>query len=396
MSGKRTKVACSFELDGKIFRPISVSLGDLRATRIPSKPLLQVPGAREMLSSLTEIFCRELAVTDAMAERSSLFCISTWVGDALRLQPPAFVTGPNPLEGLCFLRLLHALCRRPVMLAGTRAAAWHSLSPLFETLLIFRPELGPKYLRNLLSCSNYRGIYIPGSHGVQELCRPKAVFVLDDAGQDDYFQRECIHFCLDGRSKYAALKDDRIEEIAAKFQPQLLAYRLWNWVKVYNAGTSKSTFSPAIRNVTSALAACVIADEQLQQRVISLFEDDDEEERAHLCTEPRLVLVEVLLALVHMGEQKLTMQQLASKMNALLRERGDFREYSPIEVGWKLRALSFVRRRRSQGRILFLGPDESRRIHEIARSLGVSEFHKPKGICHWCKELESTAGTKVM
>jgi len=251
-------------------------------------------------------------------------------------------------------------------------------------------------LQNCLSCSNYRGIYVPDTNGVHELCRPKAVFLLDDVGQDDYFQRECVRFCLDGRSSYAALKDDRIEKIAAKFQPQLLAYRLANWAKVYNAGTSAPDFSPPIRNVATALAACVIGDEQLQERVISLFAEDDEEERARLSTDPRVAIIEVLLAAVHVGEKKIIIQDLASKMNSLLRDRGDFREYTPMEVGWKLRALSFFRRHRSRGKTLFLGRDESRHIHDIAKSLGVSEFHKPKRTCPWCQELESAAGTKVM
>jgi hypothetical protein len=304
----------------------------------------------------------------------------------------------DPLEGLRVLRLLHALCRRPVLLAGSRSkgAGWHSLSPLFETLFIFRPELGPKYLRSLLASSNYPGIYIPGMHGVHELCRPKAIFVVDDAPQDDWFEGECVRLYLDGRSAYAALKDRRIEEISHEFQPQLLGYRTANWAKVHDTEIATPNFTRGVRNIARALAGCVVGDQQLTQRVISLLAEDELDARGRLCTDPRVAIVETLLACVHAGEKEVTMQNLASKTNSLLRERGEFREYSPMEVGWKLRALSFIPRRKASGRILSLGPDEIRRIHEIGKSLEVTEFQTPMQPCAWCKKAQTIVNTKLM
>jgi hypothetical protein len=96
-------------------------------------------------------------------------------------------------------------------------------------------------------------------------------------------------------------------------------------------------------------------------------------------------MLEVLWPRIHSSEKSLSMKELTGLANTLLRSRGETREYSPEESGKKLGNEGVLRRRMNSGMVLMFDRQTLRRLHQLARNLGV-EKKVTKG--RDCKELQ--------
>ena len=72
-------------------------------------------------------------------------------------------------------------------------------------------------------------------------------------------------------------------------------------------------------------------------------------------------------------EKAISMKDLTGFTNTLLRSRGENREYSPEELGIRLKNEGLCRRRRNSGMVLVFDRPTQRSVHQMARSLGVGK-----------------------
>jgi hypothetical protein len=113
------------------------------------------------------------------------------------------------------------------------------------------------------------------------------------------------------------------------------------------------------------LAACVQGEQDIVQAVTPLLQPLLEEESARRSWDPNLAIIEVIWIPSHTVKE-LPVDDITGLTNTLLRDRGETLEYSSEEVGWKLRAMGFYRRRNGNGMVLRFSRDNILRIHQLA------------------------------
>jgi hypothetical protein len=65
-------------------------------------------------------------------------------------------------------------------------------------------------------------------------------------------------------------------------------------------------------------------------------------------------------------DREISLSRIAELTNTLLRYRGEIFEYSPAEVGWKLRNLGFRRHRNGRGMVLRFSQENRLLLHQLA------------------------------
>jgi hypothetical protein len=222
-----------------------------------------------------------------------------------------------------------------------------------------------------------------------DLYGPKAILWDSDAAIDNYGEG-VIQISLPASPHWPALDEHRREEIANDFQPRLLMYRLKNYAKVRESRVDVSQFTVATRRLACALAACFPGDPGLVRDTILLLRPQDEEIRAQRFLDVAYILVEILWGEIHSREHKqVSVSKLAKDANALLLSRGEFREYSAEEVGWKLKHLNIPKHTDTSGRQVLLDHDTSRRVHRLAQTYDLPRSQHVRDGCSDCAASES-------
>jgi hypothetical protein len=238
------------------------------------------------------------------------------------------------------------------------------------TLLLDQQRLKPN-LQRLLRASSYRGMHLPGNRGsVVDLYGPKAIFCGSDSAEVT-LSGGVIHISMAPSQLRSSALNERIEdEIATRFQPRLLMYRLKNSRKVRESQVDVSQFTFATRRLACTLAACFPEDSELARNTVQLLQPLDQEIREQRSRDVNCAIVEILWRIVHAGEQRaVSVNKLAGGINALLRDRGELLQYNAEEIGWKLRNdLKIPRHTKSIGRQVLLGRDTSQSIHRLAQA----------------------------
>jgi hypothetical protein len=364
-SGKAS-VAPRIEYGDCTYEASELALSLYCATRLP-KQCKDYGSIRELFRRIADLFKHSFHFPDRESRLVACFCLSNWLTDRLSIAPSLVIFAPDQGPGIEVLRLLSCVCRRPLMLSELTPGGLCSLPMhLSLTLLINQPGSTPR-MRRLLRTSSYRGLHLPGNRGgVVDLYGPKAILWESDVASDN-FGDGVIQISLPPSSQWPALDEQRREEIASDFQPRLLMYRLKNCVKVRESRVDVSQCTVATRHLACALAACFPGDPDLVRDTILLLRPQDEEIRAQRFLDVTCILVEILWGEIHSREHKqVSVSNLAKDVNALLRSRGEIREYSAEEVGWKLKGLSIPKHTDTSGRQVLLDHDTSRRVHRLA------------------------------
>jgi len=250
------------------------------------------------------------------------------------------------------------------------------------TLLLNQPQMSSRF-RAMCCASNYRGLVLPGPNGgVVDIVSAKAIFVGTTArARND----GCIHLYLPaGPCNLPPLDPATQLQIRERFQPRYLWYRLTNLPAVRQSRFPCSGLASPMDEVSCALQSCTRNGLQLKLRWASLLRMQEEDALAERMWDPLSAMLEVLWPRLHSSEKSISMKELTAFTNTLLRSRGENREYSPEELGIKLRNEGVTRRRRNSGMVLMFDRQIPRRLHQMARNLGVA---KRVSTCRHCKEL---------
>jgi hypothetical protein len=363
--GEQSIIAPQIKHGGKIYEPLNLHPSLREAVKLP-REAAPYGKTEPLVANVREIFERYLGLPVREATLLALWAITTWFSDCVSSPPTLSLSGPDMSLGVTLLVILNSLSRHPLLLTDITRRGFCSLVPLLRpTLLVNQPGLAPKILA-LWHATNFHGLFVPGKGGtVVNVTCSKAFFGgLENAACP--WTDAAIHLALPPAQGGLPRFDERLQrDIAERYQPQLLMYRLQNFrrVREYRSVADESGFSN--RGVARDLAACVQGEQDIVQAVTPLLQPLLEEESARRSWDPNLAIIEVIWIPSHTVKE-LPVDEITGLTNTLLRDRGETLEYSSEEVGWKLRAMGFYRRRNGNGMVLRFSRDNILRIHQLA------------------------------
>ena len=187
---------------------------------------------RELFERILSLVMGRLGIDEKPARLLVYVIFTTWFPDRLMVAPGLAIVGSCVGHAIQFLRFLHCVCRRSILLGGMSQHDLMSLPlSVYPTLLIDRPTL-TRSLRSFLSASNRRGLAAVRRGKILDVCCPKVVYfgvgeVPEDVASD------MLRITLPpARVLPQSLDDDQFNDIAAELQNKMLAYRLANFAKI--------------------------------------------------------------------------------------------------------------------------------------------------------------------
>jgi hypothetical protein len=384
-NGKKAEIGPIVSYGGTTYEAPVLNPVLYRALNLPANCRDYV-SARALFDQISKLFVVRLGMSRHQSDLLACFTFSSWLASRLPMAPGLLLTGSDEDLGVTVLRLLGCVCRHPILLAqasvsGLRSLPWY-LSP---TLLLNQETLRPD-LRRLLRASSHH-LHLSGAKGdLIDLYGSKAVFCgdsVDSSGLDAHW----INATMPSSSTRENDLDEQVyEEIATLLQPQLLMYRLRNLSTLSDPKMSLSRFASKTRKIARVLSMCFPENSKLAEHAVGLLEEQDRDIHAERFFDIEYAIIEILLGLIHEDEQqKISVQDLTDKINALLRTRGERYEYSAENIGWKLRELEIPRHNSNTGRQISLRAGTSRRLHAFAVSMDLILTKKSHSNCADCR-----------
>jgi hypothetical protein len=389
-NGAKVSIRRAIEYGDSTYEAPEFDTSLYQATRFP-KGCNGDGSARRLLATLADVFANSLHLPDRESRLLGCFCLSTWLADRLSMAPSLAIFTPDEALGVDVLRLLHSLCRLPLMLAEITRAGLRALpANMSLTLLVCEGALKTSVQR-LLRLSSHPGLYLPGNRGgVIHLQGPKVILWGSDVASSNLGDG-VISISVAPSSLVPALGKERLDQIADEVQAQLLMFRLRHSAKrTKKTQVDVSQFTGGTRRLAHALAECFPGDLALARETLLLLRPQDEELRAQRFIDVNYALCEILLAEIHSRKHhQIKVENLAKDVNALLQSRGEIQEYSAEEIGWKLKGMNVPKRTDSSGRQILLNRETSQRMHRQAQSYDLASSEALKHDCPDCAASEN-------
>ena len=380
---KTVQILPQITRNGRTYCPVTLSPSLLRSTRLPVG-IGQLLKAAELQSKIADEFRRRIGLPVDDSDRVASVCISTWFADILPTVPSLWISGEDAQLGVLILRLAGCFCRRPLLLGSIARSGWNFVADFHPTLLIF-DDGESRAVEAGLRTSSFRGVANLDGHGINNFCASKIVFSLSSTVCPSLAD-SAVLVTVEATPNPNFLSDFELNRLSNKFQALLLRYRIANWQAVVESRFDVPEFTSPHRAIASALGACISHDRDLQARYISLIRSQDDAARAERSVSPESCLTEILLGLVHLDPtaesfraECLAVKDIAKSLNTLLRERGILKEYSPEDVGWRLKRLGIPKLPRDKAGVkIALGKETNSRVHALARKYEVSLISPPR------------------
>jgi hypothetical protein len=380
--GKKLKIAPQIEYRGIRYKPVQLHKTIRQALRLPTGAV-RYGSPKQLFGEIAGLFERSLPKPESAL--ASAWCATTWLAEFLSSPPPLVVTGRDMDQAVDFFRLLRALCRRAILLADLSRSTLRSLPLVLRpSLLVNQPDVSPR-MRALWKASNYRGVFVSGNGGeLWDVASSKAVYLALE-GPADAWCDTAFHIALPPALRGAPLLSEReLDEVANRFQPRLLRFRLEHY---RNVGEPRPGPSPL------NLPACIEDESDVVRAVTPLLQHQQQDALARRGLDARVALVEVLWPACH-ETTDIAVSRLTQLTNALLRDRGETLEFSAEEIGWRLRSLGLYRHRSADGMFLRFSREHITRIHQAASHFGLT-LPLVDG-CPDCNPRESSVSQSVV
>lgn len=384
-NGNKVRIAYRVNHNNCTYEAPELSPSIFRATRFPRK-CGRYASIRDLFDEISDLFARYPHCPDRESRLLAFFGLSTWLADSLPTSPALEICG-DQRRGLEVLRLLHCVCRHPLLLGEITAGGLLSLPlHLRFTFLINQSAMTPR-MRRMLCASAHRDLYFPNRGVLLDLFGPKAVALgVDD--DPNILGEEAIRVFLEPAPTFVSLNARLQDEIASHFQPRLLMFRLNNLARVRESQIDFPEFASPTRQLARTLSACLSEDRELLFEVMRLLRTQDQDWREQRASAIQCLIVEVLLGLIHQGETRdIPVHRISDLANALSRSRGGRLDYGAEETGWKLKTLGLVRHRTSSGSQLLLDGDTSRVVHRLARLYELPAAREAAENCPECTKV---------
>jgi hypothetical protein len=322
--GDRAEVAARIENNGKVYRPIALPPGTLKAIRLPSRPA-PYGSTRQLFEKIIHILATNTTLRPREQRLLAFFIIASWFPDVLSTTPCVLLRASSQAEASRLLRLLGAMCCRGLHLTGLTPASLGALPRrLRPTLLIDQLVIG-RTLAGLLRSSNQPGVFMIQSGALVEMGGARVIFAANNHLEPSA-TRGMVNIPIPPAQRGVPIIDARAaERIAMDLQPELLEYRLRNHLRVKDSAFDATELTPEMRDVARSLGAAIVDDAELACELTELLGAQDRDARATISMLPEYAVVFSILGLVH--ERKLrtvVVQDLARFVNVVLRAIGEF------------------------------------------------------------------------
>lgn len=374
-AGEKT-IAIQIEHSRCLYKPPDLDEAMARAIRLPHDAK-NYGSTGKLFRRMRALFERYAGLPQPESALMTAWSASSWFPDCLSSPPMLLISGPDMGHAVRLFRLLHCLCRRPVLLGDLSRSAFLALAPLGATLLINQPDLSPK-IRALWSTTNYRGVHVFGNRSVSSVASSKAIFLGMTRTRED----EGLHLALPpAPCDLPPLDESQLEKIAEELQPRFLDYRLRNLDEVRNFSPSKlgSTFGGS--EVARNLAAGVLGEAEILESIAPLLRRLEQDKIAQRGCDVHSAMIEVMWTPSH-ADRELGISHLAELTNALLRSRGEILEYGAVEIGWKLKSFGLRHHRNGRGMVLQFSHENRLLVHQVAARLSLNLHPVPN--CALC------------
>lgn len=362
------EVASRWALQGP-FQPHGRHGSILEALTLPSR-CLPYGSTRELFEKTSDRISQVARLPKIAVVAITCFVFATWLVDFLPVAPLLWIVVPPTASADALRQLLVLLCRRALPFAELNMVALRSLPAcLVSTVVADVPRITPDLIR-ALRVSSRRNAYILGRDGVADLSCARVVFA-NVPLRDPAMLGFPLEIALPPATAYVPpLTPDKAYLTAAEFQGRFLEYRLTNLGKFAPPKLDLGEATAPTREQAYSLLASVVGDDELQSRLIPLLQEHDREIQVDRASQLESIALEALLAGPKSGI--LPLGDLTQSVNTILAGRGELRQVSPEDVGWKLKALGFRTRFIAGGRKgLELTRETRSRIRAQAEAYGV-------------------------
>ena len=379
---------------GRAYAPIRVERSVSKAVRFPTR-VAPLESTKQLFTDAHALLRRYLAQLDPCINAMIFTIFASWMAPASPTAPILSIFAPAGSPKNLVLQMLGMLCRRPLRLVGLRRSDILRVPmPLQPTLLLDEPDLRPE-MQTMLQSSTHRGTRIISSQGVVEFYGPK-IICSRRLPQDAALETDALRIALIPVAGTLPPLDTRSEaEIAEEFQPRFLGYFLRNSSRVQIPNFDVSQFSLPVQDLARAFGAAIVADAELQKRILPLLRVQDEEIRADRASAFDSIVLEAVLSLIHQdGCTKVRIDALAEKVSAIYKGRGFNEEPSAERVGWGVKRVGIPSGRINRaGNGIELNASTCRLVHKLAQSHGVRAMQGGfLSDCRYCHELEAMTG----
>jgi hypothetical protein len=365
-NGKQSLIVPKIEHDGVIYIPPHLHPTVRRAMRFPAG-VSEYGSTVTLLWKVSRLCRRHLGLSEVFAATITYWVLTTWVPELFAAPPILSIAGSSMAQAVKFFRLLGALCRRAIIVAGLSQQL--PLAP-HPTLLVIEAGLTAKMRASWRAC-NYYGVYLPASSGaLREMVCSKAIFseTSDAIGS---WGEEALQIVLLPTNELLALTEQDQAEIAAEFQPQFELYRLR---RLQPTSQSVGVSCPpefAASGLGRESFALLAGEPDGAKMLLPIIEHHRQAITARRSLDPLTAILEAIWGPAH-AQKQISTTEVQKRVNALLRDHGESLEYTAREIGWKLAHLDLSRRRAAEGMVLRFSRELRRRIHELARQFGLT------------------------
>ncbi|MGA7379368.1 MAG: hypothetical protein WBX03_00840 [Terriglobales bacterium] len=372
--GIRSAIDCG----GISYRPPTLHRSILDAIRFPS-------GAAEY-GTIRELFlkvagaCRQhLRLPEDLAAFATCWILSTWIPELVLIPFTLCIFAPF-LQVFSVLRVLGALCRRALLVAELNRNL-----PLFvePTLLVNDPSLEEETC-DLWRAANCRGLFVAGDKSTLRSLRCTKAVILQPDKPLDTWGPESMSLVLP-HSDFPPLSDSQLADLAVEFQPWLEMFRL-RLLSGAEPFVSKS--HPLARfELVRHLGPCIPEDGEIVRLLTPLLELHQQELTGWGTRDPGVASLKSVWTPLHQ-QKEMSVDEITTRDNAILRSFGEMYEYNTREIGRRLANLKLVTTSNGQRKVLRFSGENRLRIHQCVREFGLQlPFFDD---CPDCKRLQAT------
>lgn len=335
-----------------------------------------------MFQAISDLF-RAAGFAD-FADALTLFILATWLTESL-IAPPLLVIMGARAEAIYLLQLLACLARRSLLLLAPPLAVLRSVlsNDLSPTLLIDGEGLPSKtaafWLESALPSSS-----VVVRHQLINTHFARAIFLGESLPARNGGQALLVEL-EPAIGRLPAIRAEEMRELSAKFQPQLLEFRLRNLHRVRKAHFDVPKAPIAIRMMAAIFGAAIADVPELREIARRVLDQQQQMYGEAVWFDLHAVVVEAALARCHEPERKnFRVGEVAEDARVLLSVRGDRRKIESRAVGSILRSLGLAGKRRGSGYTTELSDQIRHKVHLLARSFFIPVTEQGATKCSYC------------
>ena len=405
------------EHEGRIFVPPPEGSDLVRKLTLPSN--IQPPG--DLTTDLTNAISKFIVLRAEDVLPLQAYIFASWFPDCFEFVPYLWIVGPLGSAKTKLLKLLSCFCRRALLVGDVRASAIYKLLNLNDppSLLIDELDLdsskSSSEILRLLRTGTTRDVPAVRNGELFSTYSFKIISSRQTPQDGALASRAITISMLPTDRESQPLDQSALRQLKDEFQPRLLSFRFAMRPAIeefQGRHWDLSDMTPRMRQIARVLAAPFENDPERRSSLIAVLRERDEATRIDRSLEPEWSVAETLFATCHPGPFSLTPAPmlvgcLATVVNQRLQRQGEEGKLTARKVGAILRSLGLkTKRLGSFGRGLVFTQALIRRIHEVARNLGMdrkcitNEMALEAGNgglpCAFCEEAGVTGGLRFV